>query len=108
MTMEINYKDNYKDRLSDLTKTLYCVVQDFEKKHNLQVSDIFITTCKITLNDGREFYGFYNCCQISYNRWTKLLVIYAEFFKVKKDGTKSKVKTGWHIEEIKSIEHLPF
>ena len=54
----MNYKDDYKARLSDLTKTLYYVVQDFEKKHNLQVSDISITTCKITLNDGREFYGF--------------------------------------------------
>lgn len=104
----MNYKDDYKARLSDLTKTLHYVVQDFEKKHNLQVSDIPITTCKITLNNGNEFYGFYDSCHVSYCQWTKSIGIYVEFFKVKKDGIKSKVKTGWHIEEIKSIDHLPF
>lgn len=104
----MNYKNDYKARLSDLTKTLHYVVQDFEKQHNLQVSDISIMTCKIKLNDGREFYGFYDRCHASYYQWTKSLGIYADFFKVKKDGTKSKVKTGWHIEEIRSIEQLPF
>lgn len=104
----MNYKDNYKARLSDLTKTLHYVVRDFEDKFNLQIPEIGITTVTVTLKSGKKFNGFYRGSRPSYYRCSKELGIYVEFYKVKKDCCKSKIKTGVFIEEIQDIYHLPF
>ncbi|WP_108821073.1 hypothetical protein [Dysgonomonas sp. Marseille-P4361] len=96
------YKHNFSLRLQDLSKTINFVLEDFTKKYDLTVN------CKYRVEtaDGKCFDGFFRHLKVSAFR--NNLDVWCCFYKVKKDGTKSKNDTGVHMSKIVDITLYPF
>jgi hypothetical protein len=98
------HKHDFKQRLSDITKTTEFVIEDFEKKHNLIQGQDY----QIRLSDGKTFHGFFIKSRIHSTQFKVGIDIWINFFKSKKNGEKSKIKKGCFITEVIEITPLPF
>ena len=103
----MKHKDDYASRLSDTTNAIHRIVQDFEIKYDLQVPRINFIACEVTIKDGKKFTGFYLRSIPKYYTFSKSIGICVEFFKVKKDGKRSKLKKYVGIKDIQYIYQLP-
>lgn len=91
------------DVINDKIKEL---INDFESMHDLKKDVAY----QIHSTDCRSFNGYYSRCEVASRHWgdREGIYIYAWFFKLKKDRSKSKVKTGCFAHSVIKANILPF
>lgn len=96
-------KNIFSYELSNIKQELKDLLEDIESHYNLKKGlDYQITT------NYKVFHGFYNGIKVFTSQYTDTVDIWISFHKSKVDGTKSKIKTGCFIADVRNIVELPF
>ncbi|NDV45483.1 hypothetical protein D0T49_00250 [Paludibacter sp. 221] len=98
--MKKNYKHDFYNRLQDLNKTIGFVLVDFLEKYDLKIGCMY----EVKTVDGKSFYGFFRHLKVSV--YHNGLDVWSCFYKVKKDGTPSKIDDGAHMSKIIEITKI--
>mgnify|MGYP000230084439 CR=1 FL=1 len=95
---------NFKTKLSEINNMLESLASKIETHHNLIADQPY----QIHTTDGKTYTGFYIGSELLASNWKKKNVeIVFSFFKMKKDGKRSKLKNGYFIRDILNITELP-
>lgn len=95
-----------RNQIEGINDKIRCLISGFEITHDLKKDVAY----QIHTIDSRTFRGYYSHCEIGASRWDgrDKIYIHACFFKVKKNGEKSKVGTGCLADDVIEVNRLPF
>ena len=96
-------KNIFSYELLNINRSLKGLLDDIESHYKLKKGcDYQVTT------NSKVFHGFYNRIKVFTSEYTDTVNIWISFHRSKVDGTKSKIKTGCFIADVRNIVALPF